>query len=130
MKSKNFESLSMAAKAVATWDYEIGVLEEVRKQLMRLTNIERANMRQVNKFHAINNFNYPEKDIERICKTISDERNLLFELMQGLSHIMSDNNRLPGIIAHGKQLSLFAPVFVEIGEEPAATHKGGSANAK
>ena len=130
MKTKSINELNFSEKIISTWDYESGVLEEIRKQVMKIVNIQHAYTRIVLKFQAKENRHYPERDLSNLNNNINNERELLFKLMQGLSEIMRTNKRLRGIIPHGKQLSLFEPLFIEIGEEPSATHKGGTANAK
>ena len=130
MKVKNIMELNFSEKIISTWDYESGVLEEIRKQTMKLVNMQRAFTRIVMKFQAIEGRHYPKSQTLTLNNSISDEREILFQLMQGLSEVLTNTKILKGIHPHGQQLSLFEPKFIEIGEEPAATHKGGAASAR
>ena len=57
----------------------------------------------------------------------------LKELRDGLAGVFEQfrtRKHLSGIRPHGLQFEMFEAAYLEAGTEPAATHKGGAANAK
>ena len=120
----------LSSKAMATLEARVRDSDKIRQLLQKWQNNSRSSLAKVSKYQNEENIPMPKSQIKLLlaeCDLLWGE---FMELAMGNHEAYRNNKKFAGILPHGKQLSLFEPKFEASGTEPAATQKGGIADAK